>query len=138
MKVLASFRQQAFGLFSQLRRHFGFCFRRTSATLKVRFSNTDESRLGHHAGVPKKTESNLAMNLAGPRIRAARDAHRPPLTQDDLSGRLAAIGVTLDRTAITKVENQTRRIADFELAAIAQALNVNVEWLLGMQRGARR
>jgi hypothetical protein len=56
---------------------------------------------------------------------------KPPLTQDDLSGRVARLGVQLDRAAIAKIENNLRGVLDYELRALAIALAVNVDWLLG-------
>lgn len=70
-------------------------------------------------------------NLVGRRVAAARQRCRPALTQDDLSGRLARLGVQLDRAAIAKIENNLRRVLDYELKALAQALGVDVDWLLG-------
>lgn len=58
----------------------------------------------------------------------------PALTQDALSGRVARIGVQLDRAAIAKIENDLRRVSDYELKAIASALGVEVDWLLGGKR----
>lgn len=52
------------------------------------------------------------------------------MTQDALSGRLARLGVQLDRAAIAKIENGHRRVLDFELKALAEALGVNIDWLL--------
>jgi hypothetical protein len=37
----------------------------------------------------------------------------------------------MDRAAIAKVENNLRRVLDFELRAFAAALDVEVDWLLG-------
>jgi transcriptional regulator with XRE-family HTH domain len=70
-------------------------------------------------------------NIVGKRVAEARNFRRPQLTQDALSGRLARLGVQLDRAAIAKIENNHRRVLDYELKAIAGALNVNVDWLLG-------
>jgi len=70
-------------------------------------------------------------NIVGVRLKQARHEHKPPLTQDELSGRLAAVGVSLDRAAIAKIEGGIRHVLDFELKALAQALNVRVDWLLG-------
>lgn len=56
---------------------------------------------------------------------------KPPLTQDDLSAKLALAGVQMDRAAVAKIENNLRRILDFELRAIARILDVKVDWLLG-------
>lgn len=70
-------------------------------------------------------------NICGPRIAAARRSITPPLTQDSLSGKVARLGVQLDRAAIAKIENGLRSVLDFELKAIATALGVSVQWLLG-------
>jgi transcriptional regulator with XRE-family HTH domain len=70
-------------------------------------------------------------NVAGRRVGEARGKFNPPLTQDALSGKLAALGVQLDRAAIAKIENGHRRIYDYELRVLAKALNVKVDWLFG-------
>ena len=51
--------------------------------------------------------------------------------KDDLAGRLAARGIILDQTAISRIENQTRYLMDYEIAAIAKSLKVSVGWLFG-------
>ncbi len=66
-------------------------------------------------------------------MRQARMAFEPPLTQDDLSGRLAARQAFLDRVAITKIENGQRCVFDYELPALSETLKVDVRWLLGIQ-----
>jgi HTH-type transcriptional regulator, cell division transcriptional repressor len=70
-------------------------------------------------------------NIAGKRIAEARLGCQPALTQDALSGRLARLGISLDRAAIAKIENNLRHVRDFELKALASALGVTVGWLLG-------
>ena len=70
-------------------------------------------------------------NIIGNRVRKARLAM--DVTQDELSGRLASRQVCLDRVAITKIENGQRCVFDFEVAVIAEALKVDVRWLLGTQ-----
>jgi transcriptional regulator with XRE-family HTH domain len=73
-------------------------------------------------------------NIIGKRLAKARRGCRPPLTQDALSGRLARIGVQLDRAAIAKIENDLRHVLDYELKALADALAVEVDWLLGGEK----
>jgi HTH-type transcriptional regulator, cell division transcriptional repressor len=75
--------------------------------------------------------SVLKQNIVGPRVREARLKHKPPLTQDELSARLARHGVTIDRAGISKIESGTRRVADFELKAFVKALKVSSASLLG-------
>lgn len=79
---------------------------------------------------PKKLER---MNLVGPRVRQARRAFSGRLTQDQLSGRLAALSVSIDRPGITKIELGMRHVSDFEVVALARALKVDVKWLLGIE-----
>ena len=61
----------------------------------------------------------------------ARQRCKPSLTQDALSGKLARLGIQLDRAAIAKIENNLRHVFDYELKALADALSVEVSWLLG-------
>jgi hypothetical protein len=68
-------------------------------------------------------------------VKLARERSRPPVSQDDLSGRLAARGIVLEQPAISKLENRQRYVMDYEVLAIAQALRVNVEWLFGGNPG---
>lgn len=77
------------------------------------------------------TEKHLLKNIVGARVAKARRGCKPLLTQDALSGKLARLGIQLDRAAIAKIENNHRHVLDFELKAIATALGVGVNWLLG-------
>lgn len=70
-------------------------------------------------------------NIVGRRVAQARVRFEPALTQDALSGKLAGLGIQLDRAAIAKIENDHRYVLDFELKALAQVLGVEVGWLLG-------
>ena len=71
-------------------------------------------------------------SLSGAKIREAR--RNAKLTQDKISGKLAAKGVHLDRSSIGKIEQEERGVLDFEVLAIAVCLNVNVGWLLGFEQ----
>lgn len=70
-------------------------------------------------------------NIIGRRLAEARARRDPVLTQDALSGRLARRGIEIDRAAIAKIENNHRHVLDYELKALAQVLDVSVDWLLG-------
>ncbi|HXM35912.1 MAG TPA: helix-turn-helix transcriptional regulator [Pyrinomonadaceae bacterium] len=70
-------------------------------------------------------------NIIGRRVAAARQGSEPALTQDALSGKLAQLGIQLDRAAIAKIENNHRHVLDYELKALANVLGVDVNWLLG-------
>jgi transcriptional regulator with XRE-family HTH domain len=77
----------------------------------------------------KKTIASSKRNVVGGRIRQARLQQKPLVSQDDLAGRLAGLGVSLDRTAISRIENYSRYAMDYEVKAIARALNVSIAWL---------
>ena len=79
----------------------------------------------------KKTHQLPRRNIVGRRIREARLKCKPPVSQDDLAGRLAAKGVVLDQTAISRIERQDRYLMDYEVAAIAKCLKVSIAWLHG-------
>ena len=77
------------------------------------------------------TTHRSGKNIVGSRVAKARARANPALTQDALSGKLAQIGIQLDRAAIAKIENNYRHVLDYELKAIAEVLGVDVNWLLG-------
>jgi hypothetical protein len=72
----------------------------------------------------KKTHGPKRRNVTGKRIRQARLAAKPPVSQEDLSGRLAGLGVIMDQGAISRVESEHRYLMDYELLAIAKALRI--------------
>jgi len=76
------------------------------------------------------TKSISRKNIVGARIATARRSCEPALTQDALSGKLARLGIHLDRAAIAKIETDRRHVLDYELKAFAEALSIPVAWLL--------
>ena len=85
----------------------------------------------------KRTRVSEFKNVIGERVRLARLAMHPPVSQEDLSGRLAARGVQITQTGVSKLENRQRYVMDYEAAAIAKALKVSVSWLYGDSKTAR-
>ena len=67
-------------------------------------------------------------NIIGSRMRWMREKLK--LTQDELAGRLARYGVSLDYVKVGQIENGKRRVIDWELVAIAKALGVSITWLI--------
>lgn len=63
-------------------------------------------------------------NVIGHTIKKVRVSLVPKVSQQDLAGRLAARGIQIDRSAIARIESQTRFIRDFEIIGIAAALRV--------------
>lgn len=82
----------------------------------------------------KQTSKATKKNIIGARVREARLKRQPAVSQDDLAGRLAGQGIIMDRTAVSRIENQSRYAMDYEAAAIARALKVSVAWLFGETR----
>jgi transcriptional regulator with XRE-family HTH domain len=79
----------------------------------------------------KKTHKPKKKNLIGSRIRLARVRLGPKVSQEDVAGRLARIGVTIDRSGVSKIESSDRYVMDYEAAAFARVLKVSVAWLFG-------
>jgi hypothetical protein len=75
----------------------------------------------------------VGQNLVGDRVKEARSKAQPPITQDELSKRLSKLGVSIDRAGVAKIETGIRGVLDFELVALAKALEVKVTWLLGVK-----
>lgn len=88
----------------------------------------------HAAHVVKKTSRLRGRNIVGKRVREARLKATPAMSQEDLAGRMAAVGVMLDRSAISRIESQDRYVMDFEADALSTALKVSVGWLFGREK----
>ena len=76
-------------------------------------------------------------NIVGRRVAQARQRSNPALTQDAPSGRLARLGIQLDRAAVAKIENNHRHVLDYELKALADVLDVDADGLLGVKGDER-
>ena len=73
----------------------------------------------------------MRRNVVGKRVREARKQAKPPITQKDLVVRLQVSVLSVDQPTISKIEQETRPVLDFEAVALAKALRVSVAWLLG-------
>ncbi len=67
-----------------------------------------------------------AQNAFGPVLKRLREHSRGRLTQDDLAARMTHLGLQMDRTIISRIENQKRVLSDIELLYFAQALRTSV------------
>jgi hypothetical protein len=85
----------------------------------------------------KRTRASSLKNLIGERVRLARAAMKPPLSQEDLSGRLARRGIQMTQTSLSKLENRQRYVMDYEAVAIADCLRVSIAWLFGREARAK-
>jgi transcriptional regulator with XRE-family HTH domain len=66
-------------------------------------------------------------NIIGMRIKEIRK--KKHISQEELSTDLETHRIHMDRTVISRIENGTREIVDFEIKAIADALGVKIQEL---------
>ena len=78
-----------------------------------------------------KTPHILPKNLIGSRVRQARQRASMGLSQVALSSCLMAAGLSVCRTAVSKIESGERYVTDFELVTLAKCLHVTTAFLLG-------
>ena len=67
-------------------------------------------------------------NLIGARVEQARKGLG--MKQKELLAQLQVNGVDMNASALSKLEGQMRSVNDFEIVALANILNVSVDWLL--------
>ncbi len=70
-------------------------------------------------------------NLIGSRVTQARKLR--DMKQIELLAKLQLAGVDMSIPALSLLEGQKRPVSDIELVAIAEILNVSVDWLLGRE-----
>ena len=70
-------------------------------------------------------------NIVGARVEQRRRELR--MRQKDLLTRLQINGVDLNASGLSKLEGQYRLVTDVELKCLALALEVKVDWLLGIE-----
>lgn len=85
----------------------------------------------------RKIPETAQRNISGLRLREARLAQEPPLSQEQLSVLLAGEGLVLERLAITKIENGRRCVFDHELKHFAKVLNRSADWFLGLHEAPK-
>ena len=73
----------------------------------------------------------MARNIVGPKVRLARKLSQPPLTQGELAARLQVLGLGVEQSSVSKIEQGIRPVSDIEVMVLSKALKVTVGWLLG-------
>lgn len=71
-----------------------------------------------------------SMNIVGEKVGIQRK--KLGMKQKDLLARLQTRGVDINSSGLSKLEGQVRGVSDYELKALADALDVSVDWLLGI------
>lgn len=80
----------------------------------------------------KKRKHELGnKNIIGARVTQARQLRN--MKQIELLAKLQLKGIELSTPALSLLEGQKRPVTDFELLALADVLNVSVNWLLGTE-----
>ncbi|WP_346867171.1 helix-turn-helix transcriptional regulator [Clostridium sp. UBA1353] len=69
----------------------------------------------------------ISRNIVGPNVRKYRLLKN--LTQEQLTARIQIKGIDFDRTMLSKIETQIREVLDCEIKAIAESLNIPIEYL---------
>jgi len=73
----------------------------------------------------------MGKNIIGHKIRLFRAMQNPQMQQMDLLARINLHGLEISQSTLSKIENEERVVADFELLAISKAMKVDILWLLG-------
>lgn len=68
-------------------------------------------------------------NMIGARVTEARE--NLGMKQVELLSKLQTEGIDISVPALSLLEGQKRPVSDFELNALADILDVSVDWLLG-------
>ena len=85
--------------------------------------------MGIFSGGILATISLVKKNVVVSRVKEARKAAKPQITQLDLVARLQSLGLSIDQSGLSKIENGQRPVSDIEIAALVKALKVSVAWL---------
>ena len=70
-------------------------------------------------------------NLIGARVEAARKSKG--FKQKELLAQLQVNGVDMNASGLSKLEGQIRSVTDIELVALADILEVSIDYLLGRE-----
>lgn len=70
-------------------------------------------------------------NMIGAKVTQARLAKG--MKQNELLAKLQTFGIEISTPALSLLEGQKRPVTDFELNALADILDVSVDWLLGRE-----
>ena len=68
---------------------------------------------------------SVKRNIVGLHVRQARLANKPKITQQELVARLQVLGMMIDQSGLSKIENGQRPVSDVEVVALAKALKVS-------------
>ena len=70
-------------------------------------------------------------NIVGRRVEQRRKSIG--MKQKDLLTKLQVKGMDINASGLSKLEGQLRYVTDVELVALAEVLDVSIDWLVGKQ-----
>lgn len=70
-------------------------------------------------------------NTSGERVKEARE--RAGLSQEQLAARIQLAGLSISQKSISRIETGVRVVPDYELTYLADALDVTIYYLLGIE-----
>ena len=70
-------------------------------------------------------------NVVGARVEARRK--ELGIKQKELLALLKGQNIEINASGLSKLEGQIRSVPDYELVALSKALDVSVNWLLGLE-----
>ena len=70
-------------------------------------------------------------NICGERVRTAREKQN--LSQEALAAKIQLNGHSLTQKAVSRIEMGLRIVPDYEIPLLADALNVDPLWLIGLK-----
>ena len=73
----------------------------------------------------------VKLNIIGEQLKEIRRTAVPHLSQADLAARLHLLGISINQSGISKIENGQCEVTDVEVAALAKVLKVPVASLFG-------
>ena len=76
-------------------------------------------------------------NIVGLRVHQIRKSVKPRITQKELVARLQVLGIMIDQSGLSKIENGQRPVSDIEVIALAKALRVSPLSLLQEHEASR-
>ena len=74
---------------------------------------------------------NGKCNISGIQVRLMRE--KLGLSQEQLAAKIQLAGLNITQKAISRIETGDRVVADYELLYLAEALNVGICFLLGIE-----
>ncbi len=77
----------------------------------------------------KKIQFNNNKNIISKNLKIQRVTCG--LSQEQLSAKMQTLGVNIDQQMISKIENNSRIVTDYELACFSLILNVKIDELIG-------